>query len=54
MIMNNIKLTKAENGKGWYLDIENVIFQTPVTALELISLGKMIEDMKEELLEDLD
>ena len=51
--MNNIKITKAKNGRGYFLDIEEVIYQAPLTALELLSLAKMIKDMEQKLLEDL-
>jgi len=47
--MNNIKLLKAKNGKGWYLNVEDVIYEAPLTALELLSIYKMIENNIKEI-----
>lgn len=52
--MNNIVITKVKNGRGWFLDVEEVIAQAPLTSLELLTIGRMIENLKKELMEDLD
>lgn len=52
--MNKVKIIKAKGGRGYFLTIEDVIFQAPLTALELLTMGKIINDMREELRKELD
>ena len=47
--MNNVKLTKAKKGKGWFLNVEDVIYDAPLTALELLTIRKVISDNRIEL-----
>ena len=49
--MKNIKLVKAKEGKGWFLDVEDV-FEAPLTALELLTIRKLIQENWDELVEE--
>jgi len=51
--MKNVKLRKAKVGHGWLLDVEEVIFKAPLTALELWGIYKVIKDNLDEIKEDI-